>query len=140
MDGQDVRGIAIAIATDDLGSSLAFFERAFGLVPEGREIVESDGIEVATFKIGDGAEIQLLEPTSDDSPVAGFLERSGPGIHHMGMFVRSVGESLARLADADIRTIGDEPRSGAGGRIVGFVHPKAANGVLIELLEEPHES
>lgn len=140
MAEQDVRGIAIAIATDDLETSLAFFERAFGLVPDDREVVESDGIEVATFRIGDGAEIQVLEPTSDGSPVAGFLKRSGPGIHHMGLFVRSVGDSLSRLADADIRTIGDEPRPGAGGRTVGFVHPKASNGLLIELLEEPGEA
>lgn len=136
MDEGDVRGVSVAIATDDLESSIALFDKAFGLSPDSREIVESDGIEIATFKLAEGAEIQLLQPVADDSPVAGFLERNGPGIHHMGIFVESVADTLGRLAEAQIRTIGNEPRPGAGGRTVGFVHPKSTRGVLIELLEE----
>lgn len=136
MADKDVLGLTVAIATDDLDETISFLQDAFGLTPDEREQVDSEGIEVAIFRVNESAEIQLLQPITDGSPVAGFLEQNGPGIHHMGVFVESVRDRLSRLAAAGIRTIGDEPRPGAGGRKVGFVHPKASGGVLIELLEQ----
>jgi methylmalonyl-CoA epimerase len=125
----------IAIAVEDLDEALAFYERAFGLVPEYREVVESDGVEEAMLKVGD-TYIQLLQATRDDSPIARFIARSGPGLHHLGFGVRSVSGALEHLRDEGVRLIDEEPRPGGGGHTVAFVHPKGTGGVLVELVED----
>jgi len=125
----------IAIAVEDLDEALAFYERAFGLVPEYREVVESDGVEEAMLKVGD-TYIQLLQATRDDSPIARFIARSGPGLHHLGFGVRSVSGALEHLRDERVRLIDEEPRPGGGGHTVAFVHPKGTGGVLVELVED----
>ncbi len=125
----------IAIAVEDLDEALAFYERAFGLTAEYREVVESDGVEEAMLNVG-GVYIQLLQATRDDSPIAKYLAKNGPGLHHLGFGVDSVAGTLDHLREQEVRLIDQEPRRGGGGHTVAFVHPKGTNGVLVELVED----
>jgi methylmalonyl-CoA/ethylmalonyl-CoA epimerase len=125
----------IAIAVDDLDETLALYERAFGLTPEYRERVDSDGVEEAMLNVG-GVYIQLLQATRDDSPIARYLAKNGPGLHHLGFGVASVGDALEHLREQDVRLIDQRPRPGGGGHTVAFVHPKGTGGVLVELVED----
>lgn len=125
----------IAIAVEDLDEAIAFYERAFGLTVSSRERVDSDGVEEAMLTV-DGVSIQLLAPTREDSPVGRFLARNGPGLHHLGFGVSSVGTALEHLRDEGVRLIDEAPRPGGGGHTVGFVHPKGTGGVLVELVED----
>ena len=125
----------IAIAVPDLDEALAFYERAFGLTAESRERVDSDGVEEAMINVG-GVYLQLLQATRDDSPIAKYLERNGPGLHHLGFGVASVDDALDHLREEDVRLIDEEPRPGGGGHLVAFVHPKGTGGVLVELVED----
>ena len=125
----------IAIAVPDLDEALEFYERAFGLTPEYREVVDSDGVEEAMLNVN-GVYLQLLQATRDDSPIAKYLERNGPGLHHLGFGVTSVADSLDHLRDEGVRLIDEEPRRGGGGHTVAFVHPKGTGGVLVELCED----
>lgn len=130
----------IAIAVEDLDEALAFWERAFGLVPSSRERVDSDGVEEAMLHV-DGVAIQLLQATREDSPIARYIDRNGPGLHHLGLGVASIGETLDHLRDEEVRLIDDEPRPGGGGHTVAFVHPKGTapgGGVLVELVDDAH--
>ncbi len=124
----------IAIAVEDLDESLEFYRQAFGLEPEYREVVDSDGVEEAMLNVG-GVYIQLLQATREDSPIAKYLAKNGPGLHHIGFGVDSVGESLDHLREQGVRLIDEAPRKGGGGHMVAFVHPKGTNGVLVELVE-----
>lgn len=128
----------IAIAVTDLDEALALWERAFGLTPDYREKVESDGVEEAMLNVN-GVYIQLLQATRDDSPIAKFLDRNGPGLHHIGFGVDSVQQTLDHLRDEEIQLIDEAPRPGGGGHTVAFVHPKGTGGVLVELVEDSHE-
>lgn len=128
----------VAIAVEDLDAALSFYRRAFGLTAESREVVESDGVEEAVLPAG-GTRLQLLEPVSEDSPVARFLARRGPGLHHVGLAVESLAEALEHLRREGVRLIDEEPRRGGGGHLVAFVHPAATGGVLVELIEERDE-
>ena len=128
----------IAIAVEDLDEALDFWERAFGLVPEYRERVDSDGVEEAMLNVG-GVYIQLLQATTDDSPIARYLERNGPGLHHLGFGVPDITATLGQLRDEDVRLIDEEPRPGGGGHTVAFVHPRGTapgGGVLVELVDD----
>jgi len=128
----------LAIAVEDLDEALAYWERAFGLVPEYREVVESDGVEEAMINVG-GVYIQLLQATREDSPIAKYIARNGPGLHHLGFGVADITETLGHLKDQDVRLIDEEPRPGGGGHTVAFVHPKgtaAGGGVLVELVDD----
>jgi len=125
----------IAIAVEDLDASLAFYERAFGLTPEYREVVDSDGVEEAMLNVG-GVYIQLLQATRDDSPIAKYLAKNGPGLHHLGFGVGSVADALDHLRAEEVPLIDQQPRSGGGGHTVAFVHPKSTGGVLVELVED----
>jgi methylmalonyl-CoA/ethylmalonyl-CoA epimerase len=127
----------IAIAVEDLDAALELYERAFGLTPEYREVVESDGVEEAMLNVG-GVYIQLLQATRDDSPIAKYLAKNGPGLHHLGFGVESVSDTLTHLRDEGVRLIDESPRRGGGGHTVAFVHPKGTNGVLVELVEDGH--
>lgn len=127
----------IAIAVENLDEALAFYERAFGITADYRERIESDGVEEAMINVG-GVWLQLLQATRDDSPIAKFLVRNGPGLHHLGFGVRSVSDALDHLRDEDVRLIDEAPRPGGGGHTVAFVHPKGTGGVLVELVEDEH--
>jgi methylmalonyl-CoA/ethylmalonyl-CoA epimerase len=128
----------IAIAVADLDEALDFYERAFGLRASSREVIDSDGVEEAMLHVS-GVAIQLLQPTRDDSPIARYLDRNGPGLHHLGFGVRSVDAALEHLRDEGVRLIDEAPRTGGGGHTIAFVHPKGTGGVLVELVEDADE-
>ncbi|MGH2466236.1 MAG: methylmalonyl-CoA epimerase [Candidatus Limnocylindrales bacterium] len=125
----------VAIAVRDLDAAIAFYEDTFGAHVEHREVVEPDGVEEALLKVADSY-IQLLTPTSDDSTVAKFLEQRGEGLHHVGFRVEDCAVALKAAHDAGVRSIDQEPRPGSRGTTVAFLHPKAALGTLIELVQE----
>jgi methylmalonyl-CoA/ethylmalonyl-CoA epimerase len=125
----------IAIAVEDLDEALEFYERAFGLTPSSRERIDSDGVEEAMLEVG-GVHIQLLQATREDSPIARYIARNGPGLHHLGFGVASVEDALEHLRNEGVRLIDESPRPGGGGHTVAFVHPKGTKGVLVELVED----
>ena len=124
----------IGIATRGIEDALGFWRDALGLEVKHTETVEEQGVNVAMLPAGE-PRVELLEPTGPASPVAKFLEKRGPGIHHVAVRVADIRASLARLKAGGARLIDEEPRVGAGGCLVAFVHPSAAGGVLLELVE-----
>lgn len=125
----------VAIAVHDLEAAIDYYERAFGATVTHREVVESDGVEEALLAVADSY-IQLLTPTTDDSPVAKSLETRGEGLHHIGYRVDDCAEALNSMVAAGARAIDAAPRPGSRGTTVAFVHPKGSFGTLIELVEE----
>jgi methylmalonyl-CoA/ethylmalonyl-CoA epimerase len=126
----------LGIATEGIDDALKFWADALGLENVHTEMVEDQKVRVAMLPIGE-SRIELLEPTSDDSPISKFLEKRGGGIHHIAIEVEDIEASLARLKEKGIRLIDEEPRIGAEGCLVAFVHPSASNGVLLELVQTP---
>lgn len=124
-------GIAVASIAEALG-----VYRALGINESGRETVASQGVVTAFLPLGD-TRLELLEPTGADSPVAKFLSKRGPGVHHVCFAVSDLEDALAALAARGFRLVHETPVPGAGGRRVAFLHPSAGHGVLIELSEEP---
>jgi methylmalonyl-CoA/ethylmalonyl-CoA epimerase len=124
----------IGIATHKIDDALVFWRDALGLRVVETEEVAEQGVRVAMLPVGE-PRVELLEPTSDASPVAKFLEKRGPGIHHIAVRVDDIRATLQRLKEQGARLIDDAPRVGAGGCLVAFVHPSAAGGVLLELVE-----
>lgn len=124
----------IGIATRGIEDSLALWRDALGLQVETTEEVAEQGVRVAMLAIGE-SHIELLEPLSDDSPVGKFLDKRGPGIHHIAIRVKDIHESLSQLKEKGTRLIDESPRIGAGGCLVAFVHPASVNGVLLELVQ-----
>ena len=129
----------IGIATRSIEESLKFWRDALGLEVKNTETVEEQGVNVAMLPAGE-PRVELLEPTGPASPVAKFLEKRGPGIHHVAVRVKDIRASLARLKREGARLIDEEPRVGAGGCLVAFVHPAASGGVLLELVEHTRAS
>ena len=126
----------VGVAVKSLEERLAFWRDALGLCVEGTETVDSEGVRVAMLPAG-ASRIELLEATRPDSPIAKFLAKRGEGIHHVTLEVESVPAVLDRLRAQGVPLLDDVPRSGAGGSRVAFLHPRAAGGVLIELVERP---
>jgi methylmalonyl-CoA/ethylmalonyl-CoA epimerase len=124
----------IGIATRDLNAAMTVWGDALGLSPNSTEEVTEQGVRVAMLPIGE-THIELLEPLSSDSPVGKFLEKRGPGIHHIAIGVTDIRVTLAELKDKGLRLIDETPRLGTGGCLVAFVHPSSANGVLLELVQ-----
>ena len=125
----------VAIAVNDLDAAIDWYAENFGATVAHRERVESDGVEEALIKVADSY-IQLLTPTSDDSPVARYLEKKGEGVHHVGYRVDDCAAALQSVKDHGGQVIDQAPRPGSRGTTVAFVHPKGAFGTLIELVEE----
>ncbi|NNN21415.1 MAG: methylmalonyl-CoA epimerase [Acidimicrobiales bacterium] len=125
----------VAIAVSDLEAAIEFYRSTFGAEVEHREIVESDGVEEALIKVAESY-IQLLTPTKEDSPVAKYLEKRGQGLHHVGYRVKDCKAALEAVKAGGGRVIDQEPRPGSRGTTVAFVHPSAAFGTLIELVQE----
>lgn len=124
----------IGIATHKIDDALKFWRDALGLRVVETEEVAEQGVRVAMLPVGE-PRIELLEPTSESSPVARFLEKRGPGIHHIAVRVDDIRATLLRLKEGGARLIDESPRVGAGGCLVAFVHPTTAGGVLLELVE-----
>ncbi len=125
----------LGIATNGIEEALKFWEDALGLENVHTETVEDQKVRVAMLPIGE-SRIELLEPTSEDSPISKFLEKRGGGIHHIAVGVEDIEAALAKLKRAGARLIDETPRIGAEGCLVAFVHPASANGVLLELVQE----
>ena len=126
----------IGIATRGIQDAITFYRDALGLdVVETEEVTEQK-VRVAMLPIGD-SRIELLEATSADSPISRFLEKRGPGIHHIAVRVDDIRVALADLKQKGARLIDEEPRKGAGGCLVAFVHPSSTGGVLLELVQNP---
>ena len=124
----------LGIATKGIDEALKFWENALGLENVHTETVEDQKVRVAMLPIGE-SRIELLEATSEDSPIAKFLEKRGGGIHHIAVEVEDIEAALAKLKAEGMRLIDEKPRIGAEGCLVAFVHPAAANGVLLELVQ-----
>ncbi len=125
----------VAIAVPDLDEAIGYYEQTFGATVDHRETVESDGVEEALLKVADSY-IQLLTPIREDSPVAKYLEKKGPGLHHVGYRVADCAVALQSVKDHGGKVIDEAPRPGSRGTTVAFVHPKGAFGTLIELVQE----
>ena len=135
-----VRAIShIGIAVRSIADHRGFYESVLGARFGGIEDVPSQKVRVAFFLVGPpGAELrlELLEPTSPDSPVAGFLEKRGEGVHHLAYAVDGLDTILGRLKDEGIRLVDEHPREGAHHSRIAFLHPKSTGGVLTELCEQ----
>jgi len=127
----------LGIATNGIDEALKFWQDALGLENIHTEIVEDQKVRVAMLPLGE-SRIELLEPTSEDSPISKFLEKRGGGIHHIAVEVDDIAASLAKLKSQGMRLIDDEPRIGAEGCLVAFVHPATTGGVLLELVQTRH--
>ena len=125
----------IGIAIENIDEALAFYRDALGLDIEVTEEVIAQGVRVHFMAAGESA-IELLEPTSSDSPVGRFLKRRGPGLHHLTLRVDDLNAVLTRLKERGIRLIDEKPREGAEGALVAFIHPSSSHGVLVELKEK----
>ena len=122
----------VGIAVPDIDTALAFYRDVLGLEPRGPET--ADGATVVSLPFGE-SEVELLAPRDADGPIARFLARRGPGIHHICYRVADLDAALAACRAAGYRLIDETPRAGAGGRRIAFVHPKATAGILLELTE-----
>lgn len=127
----------IGVAVKDLKKALEFWEKTLGIPCVGVEEVAEQKVRTAFLPVKD-TEIELLEPTADDSPVAKFIEKRGEGIHHIALRVENLEEALEELKARGVQLIDEKPRYGAGGARIAFVHPKATGGVLLELSERSH--
>jgi len=132
----------IGIAVRSLDEHREFYEKTLGATFEGDEVVTDQKVRVGFFKLGaPGHEVrlELLEPTSDDSPIAAFLEKRGEGLHHVAYTVSDIEQRLAQLKESGLRLIDETPRPGAHDTRIAFLHPKASHGVLTELCEPTHD-
>ena len=122
----------VGIAVSDLDAALAFYRDVLGLAPNPAE--QADGAAIVSLPFGE-SDVELLAPLAPDGPIARFLARRGPGIHHICYRVPDLDAALAACRTAGYRLIDEIPRVGAGGRRIAFVHPKATAGILLELTE-----
>ena len=124
----------IGVAVHSIEESVPFYRDVLGMEFEGTEVVEEQKVKVAFLAVGE-SRIELLEPTSPDSPVAKFLEKKGEGTHHLAYEVADIEAVLAELKAKGVRLIDETPRSGAHGTRIAFLHPKATGGVLTEICQ-----
>jgi len=124
--------LGIAVKSIDEGKS--FWTDALGLESEGSETVAEQKVTTAFFPVGE-SEVELLESTASDGPIARYLEKKGEGIQHVAFRVENLETALQELKEKGIRLIDEKPRIGAGGARIAFLHPKSTNGVLVELCE-----
>lgn len=124
----------IGIAVQSLEVSIPFYRDSLTMPFKGIEEVAEQKVKVAMLQVGD-SKIELLEPTSPDSPIARFLEKNGPGIHHVAYEVADIEAAIAQLKASGARMIDEQPRNGAHGTRIAFVHPKSSGGVLTELCQ-----
>jgi methylmalonyl-CoA/ethylmalonyl-CoA epimerase len=124
----------IGVAVSNLEEALKTYTDVLGLELQGTEVVEEQKVRVAFMPVGD-TEIELLESTDPEGPIAKFIEKRGQGIQHIAFRVDNIEEALERMRQKGVRLIDEKPRYGAGGARIAFLHPKATGGVLVELCE-----
>ncbi|MBU4318816.1 MAG: methylmalonyl-CoA epimerase [Proteobacteria bacterium] len=125
----------LGIAVNGIDEAGQFWTQVLGLPMEGTETVTEQKTTTAFFPVGE-SEVELLQSTQPDGPVAKFIESRGPGIQHVAFAVENIEEALAELKEKGVRLIDEKPRAGAGGAKIAFIHPKAAGGVLVELCQK----
>ncbi len=124
--------LGIAVPSIDGGNS--FWSDILGLKMEGKETVESQKVTTAFLPVGE-SEVELLESTAPDGPIAKFIEKKGAGFQHVAFRVADIEDALAELKEKGVKLIDEKPRVGAGGAKIAFLHPKATGGVLVELCQ-----
>jgi len=124
----------LGIAVNSIDEGKNFFSDILGLEFEGTETVAEQKVTTAFFPVGD-SEVELLESTAPDGPVAKYIEKKGEGIQHIAFRVENIEDALSELKEKGIRLIDETPRKGAGGAKIAFLHPKSTHGVLVELCE-----
>lgn len=129
----------IGVAVNSNAEGKAFWADVLGLPFEGEETVDTQKVKTAFFPVGQ-SEVELLESTAADGPVAKFIEKKGQGVHHVALRVDDIDQALAELKEKGVALIDETPRYGAGGAKIAFVHPKATGGVLVELCQRDDES
>jgi methylmalonyl-CoA/ethylmalonyl-CoA epimerase len=134
---QKISHIGIAVAS--IEDAVPYYRDVLGMTFEGTEVVAEQKVKVAFFAVGE-SRIELLEATSPDSPVAKFLEKNGPGVHHLAYEVDDLEQRLAQLKAEGVRMIDERPRMGAHHTRIAFLHPKASGGVLTELCQPGEHS
>lgn len=127
----------VALAVSDLNASIEHYQRVWGLTLSHREVVAEQGVEEAMFRLGDTF-LQLVAPLDADTPVGRFIQRRGEGLHHIAYEVDGIEAALATAREHDLVLIDEEPRRGSRNTRVAFVHPRTNHGVLVELVEIPH--
>ena len=127
----------LGYAVEDIKAASEFYKANFGARPGEPEVVEEQGIIATMFRVGE-SRIELVQPTRPDSPVGRFLAKRGEGFHHVAFEVDDLRAALSELRGRGVNLIDEEPRIGAGGMKIAFVHPEGAFGVLTELVELPH--
>ena len=124
----------LGIAVNSIDSGKEFWQDVMGLELEGTETVEEQKVTTGFFPVGE-SEVELLESTSPDGPVAKYIEKKGQGLQHIAFRVSNIDEALAELKEKGVKLIDQEPRNGAGGARIAFLHPKATGGILVELCQ-----
>lgn len=128
----------IGIAVKDLENANKVYTKLFGKAPYKTEVVESEGVSTSFFKVGE-SKIELLEATKEESAIAKYIERKGEGIHHIAYAVDNIKAAMKRMKAEGFIVLNEEPKKGADNKLVCFLHPKSANGVLVELCQEIRE-
>ena len=128
----------LGIAVRDLAAADALYTRLLGVGPYKHEAVESEGVTTSFFQTGE-SKVELLEATRADSPIAKFVKKRGEGIHHVAFAVEDIYAEMERLRGEGFRLLNEQPKRGADNKLVCFVHPKDASGVLVELCQEIEE-
>ena len=126
----------VGIAVSDLSEAVGEYRRTFGIEPTHRERMDDQGVEEVLFAVGESF-VQLFGALGPESPVGRFLERRGPGLHHVAYRVDSVADALSDLRANGVPLVDEEPRAGSRGTRIAFVHPRGVGGVLVELVEAP---
>ncbi len=126
----------LGYAVEDIEAASRFYRENFGAEPTEPEVVGEQGVIATMFRVGESM-VELVQPTRPDSPVGRFLERRGEGVHHVAYQVDDLETALRELKKNGVEIIDEEPRRGAGGTRIAFIHPKSAFGVLTELVELP---
>ena len=124
----------LGIAVNSIDEGKNFWSEVLGLTFEGTETVAEQKVTTAFFPVGE-SEVELLESTAPDGPIAKYMEKKGAGIQHIAFRVADIEAALAELKEKGVRLIDEKPRMGAGGAKIAFLHPKATGGVLVELCE-----
>jgi len=127
----------IGVAVEDLDEAVRLYEQSFQMSVQHRETVEEQGVEAVLLEVGEG-HVELLRPLGPDTAVGKFLERHGPGLHHVAYQTDDIDRTLGEVRAAGLRLIDEEPRTGIRGSRVAFLHPKATGSVLTEIVEPAH--
>ncbi|MCI0337618.1 MAG: methylmalonyl-CoA epimerase [Acidobacteria bacterium] len=139
MSTSEIKIQHLGVAVSSIDDALIFWRDGLGLELKEIEVVEEQGVRVAVLPIGE-SRLELLEATGAETPVGRFLSRRGPGLHHLSVEVDDINAKIAELKGRGVRLIDEQPRVGAGGALIAFIHPSSTGGVLIELTQKDSDS